>query len=81
VAEAWEHGLEQAALVVVGKPRHLASGYRVALRILIYALMPRWLFVREHARCGGDVPALCEAFGTSRAATERRVQALFGEPV
>src|SRR5919197_3842959 len=42
-------------------------------------LMPQWLFVREHARCGGDTAALQRAFGTSAAATERRVTALFGE--
>ena len=42
-------------------------------------LMPQWLFVREHARCGGDVSELGRAFGTSAAATERRVRALFGD--
>jgi hypothetical protein len=42
-------------------------------------LMPQWLFVREHARCGGDVAELGQAFGTSAAATERRVTALFGD--
>lgn len=41
-------------------------------------LMPQWLFVREHAACGGDVAQLCAAFGTSVAATERRVATLFG---
>ena len=41
-------------------------------------LMPSWLFVREHARCGGDVAELCRVFGTSQAATERRVATLFG---
>ena len=50
-----------------------ASAFAAAL------LMPQWLFVREHARTGGDVPALCAAFGTSAAATERRVGALFGD--
>ncbi|UTI65205.1 ImmA/IrrE family metallo-endopeptidase [Paraconexibacter antarcticus] len=49
-----------------------ASAFAAAL------LMPRWLFVREHARCDGDVETLCETFGTSRAATARRVAALFG---
>jgi hypothetical protein len=49
-----------------------ASAFAAAL------LMPRWLFVREHARCGGDVARLGEVFGTSGAATERRVAALFG---
>jgi IrrE N-terminal-like domain len=49
-----------------------ASAFAAAL------LMPQWLFVREHARAGGHVPALCAAFGTSTAATERRVAALFG---
>jgi IrrE N-terminal-like domain len=42
-------------------------------------LMPQWLFVREHARCRGDVAELGRAFGTSEAATKRRVQALFGD--
>jgi hypothetical protein len=42
-------------------------------------LMPQWLFVREHARCNGDLPTLCASFGTSNAATERRVATLFGE--
>jgi hypothetical protein len=49
-----------------------ASAFSAAL------LMPRWLFVREHARCGGDLVALCERFGTSAVATERRVMTLFG---
>ncbi len=48
-----------------------ASAFAAAL------LMPRWLFVREHARCGGDVATLCDTFGTSRAATERRALTLF----
>ena len=42
-------------------------------------LMPQWLFVREHARCRGDVADLGRIFGTSAAATERRVLALFGD--
>ena len=42
-------------------------------------LMPQWLFVREHARCGGDVAELGRVFGTSAVATERRVHALFGD--
>jgi len=41
-------------------------------------LMPAWLFVREHARCRGDVAELARGFGTSATATERRVAALFG---
>jgi hypothetical protein len=36
-------------------------------------LMPRWLLVREHAACNGDVDALCARFSSSRAAMERRV--------
>ena len=39
--------------------------------------MPQWLFVREHARCGGDVATLCATFGSSIAATERRIASLF----
>jgi Zn-dependent peptidase ImmA (M78 family) len=50
-----------------------ASAFAAAL------LMPQWLFVREHARCGGDLAALERAFGTSAAATERRISALFGD--
>ena len=42
-------------------------------------LMPQWLFVREHARCGSDAAALARVFGTSAAATGRRIQALFGD--
>ena len=49
-----------------------ASAFAAAL------LMPQWLFVREHARCHGDVAELGRVFGTSGAATERRVLALFG---
>src|SRR5919197_1363877 len=41
-------------------------------------LMPQWLFVREHARCRGDVAELGRVFGTSETATQRRVAALFG---
>ena len=41
-------------------------------------LMPQWLFVREHARCRGDVAELGRVFGTSATATQRRVAALFG---
>src|SRR3954471_22560255 len=40
-----------------------ASAFAAAL------LMPQWLFVREHARCRGDVAELSRAFGTSVAAT------------
>lgn len=36
-------------------------------------LMPRWLLVREHSACGGDLDALCARFSSSRAAMERRV--------
>jgi IrrE N-terminal-like domain len=49
-----------------------ASAFSAAL------LMPQWLFVREHARCDGDLAELCRAFGTSEAATKRRVATLFG---
>jgi hypothetical protein len=48
-----------------------ASAFAAAL------LMPQWLFVREHARCDGDVATLCTAFGSSIAATERRIASLF----
>jgi len=51
-----------------------ASAFAAAL------LMPQWLFVREHAACSGDVERLGAVFGTSGAATERRVAALFGPP-
>jgi hypothetical protein len=51
-----------------------ASAFAAAL------LMPQWLFVREHARCGGDVPELGRVFATSAAATERRILTLFGDP-
>jgi len=40
-------------------------------------LMPQWLFVREHARTNGSVAALCQTFGSSIAATERRIASLF----
>jgi hypothetical protein len=48
-----------------------ASAFAAAL------LMPQWLFVREHARTSGDVPALCKTFHSSIAATERRIASLF----
>lgn len=48
-----------------------ASAFAAAL------LMPHWLFVREHARCAGDVATLCATFGSSIAATERRIASLF----
>ena len=40
-------------------------------------LMPRWLFIREHARARGDVEQLCRVFDTSQAATERRIAEIF----
>jgi hypothetical protein len=43
-------------------------------------LMPQWLMVREHARVGGNVDALCQTFRTSGVAMTRRVADLFGEP-
>src|SRR3954447_1259581 len=49
-----------------------ASAFAAAL------LMPQWLFVREHTRCGGDVAELGSVFGTSETATQRRVAAIFG---
>lgn len=49
-----------------------ASAFAAAL------LMPAWLMVREHARCGGDVDALCRTFDSSCRAMERRVADLFG---
>lgn len=49
-----------------------------ASRFAAELLMPRWLVVREHARCGGDIEALCQAFGASGAAMTRRVGDLFG---
>jgi len=48
-----------------------ASAFAAAL------LMPQWLFVREHARAGGDVATLCRTFGSSMAATQRRIASLF----
>jgi IrrE N-terminal-like domain len=41
-------------------------------------LMPRWLFVREHARAGGDLDALCSTFGSSQAAMQRRIDTVYG---
>jgi hypothetical protein len=49
-----------------------ASAFAAAL------LMPGWLMVREHARSGGDVEALCRVFDSSKAAMERRFAGLFG---
>lgn len=49
-----------------------ASAFAAAL------LMPQWLFVREHARCRGDLVELGRLFATSETATQRRVAALFG---
>jgi hypothetical protein len=43
--------------------------------------MPQWLFVREHARCDGDLTELGRTFGTSGAATERRVATFFGRQI
>ena len=44
-------------------------------------LMPRWLLVREHAACGGDIEQLCARFASSRAAMERRIaHVIVGEP-
>jgi Zn-dependent peptidase ImmA (M78 family) len=40
-------------------------------------LMPGWLMVREHARCRGDIEALCRIFDSSKAAMQRRVAGLF----
>ena len=48
-----------------------ASAFAAALLIL------QWLFVREHARCDGDIATLCATFGSSIAATERRIESLF----
>ena len=48
-----------------------ASAFAAAL------LMPQWLFVREHARAQGDVATLCRTFGSSMAATQRRIASLF----
>jgi len=61
-------------------PSHPARDIEEEASVFAAALlMPRWLFVREHASCGGDVPTLCATFGTSIAATERRIATLFGE--
>jgi len=48
-----------------------ASAFAAAL------LMPQWLFVRKHARANGDVATLCRTFGSSIAATQRRIASLF----
>ncbi|HEY7618662.1 MAG TPA: ImmA/IrrE family metallo-endopeptidase [Solirubrobacteraceae bacterium] len=63
--------VDEAAVPPVRDIEEEASAFAAAL------LMPQWLFVREHARCQGDVTELCAAFGTSAAATERRVSYLF----
>ena len=49
-----------------------------ASRFAAALLMPAWLVVREHARVGGDVEALCAQFNASNAAMSRRVADLFG---
>ncbi len=41
-------------------------------------LMPRWLVVREHTVCGGDLKAMCARFDSSEAAMQRRIADLFG---
>jgi hypothetical protein len=38
----------------------------------------QWLFVREHARVGGDLEALCATFGSSQAAMQRRIETVYG---
>src|SRR4051794_2522231 len=48
-----------------------------ASRFAAALLMPAWLVVREHARVGGDVEALCARFRASNAAMTRRVADLF----
>ena len=63
--------VDEAAVPPVRDIEEEASAFSAAL------LMPQWLFVREHARHQGDVAELCRAFGTSLAATERRVSYLF----
>jgi hypothetical protein len=63
--------VDEAAIPPVRDIEEEASAFAAAL------LMPQWLFVREHARCRGDVADLSRAFGTSVAATERRVSYLF----
>ena len=64
--------VDEDAVAPVRDIEQEASAFSAAL------LMPQWLFVREHARCGGDLAVLCDRFGTSGVATERRVAALFG---
>jgi len=36
--------------------------------------------VREHARCRGNIESLCRVFDSSKAAMERRIAGLFGQP-
>ncbi len=64
--------VDEKAVPPVRNIEEEASAFAAAL------LMPQWLFVREHARCGGDVAELGRTFGTSAVATERRGAALFG---
>jgi hypothetical protein len=64
--------VDEQAMPPVRDIEQEASAFAAAL------LMPQWLFVREHARCHGNVADLCRTFGTSMAATERRLAALFG---
>jgi predicted transcriptional regulator len=81
---------ERAEAVPAGLPSYVWDGERLPVPVEDIAdieeeasafaaplLMPQWLFVREHARRGGDVAALGAAFGTSVAATERRISTLF----
>jgi predicted transcriptional regulator len=72
---------ERAEQVLAAAAGYVWDGERLPVPSAFAAglLMPHWLFVREHARCGGDVAELGRAFGTSAAATERRVLALFGD--
>lgn len=64
----------QEARAVVADIEEEASQFAAEL------LMPRWLLVREHAACNGDLDALCARFTSSRAAMERRVaQVLVGQ--
>jgi IrrE N-terminal-like domain len=63
--------VDEAAIPPVRDIEEEASAFAAAL------LMPQWLFVREHARCRSDIEQLCAVFGTSVAATERRVAYLF----
>ena len=65
--------VDERAVVPARDIEEEASAFSAAL------LMPQWLFVREHARCDGDVGELGRTFGTSAAATGRRVVALFGD--